>query len=229
MNSLVYFFVNVGCFLPVLLALDPVTPPVFLALGAVWLLVRRPDRWWALALALGGALVLAWWVFLTNALWTSGPHAVDRALLLALRAWALVGLGAAFALGIRPTALVNEAMQLAGLPVRWGFALLTAWNILPRILEEQKHLNAVHRVRLGGRPSPFLVQTVTLLARAIRTGERAALSMAARGLEAPGPRSWFRPVVWTGADTRWLAGGLGVVGAVWGGLVAFGWFRFGFY
>ena len=229
MNSLVFFFLNATCLVPVLVSLDAVTPVVFVAWASAFLLARRPDRWWSLGLALLGALVLGWWVFLTNVLWTTGPNPGERSLLLALRAWALIGVGAAFSLGIRPPVLLNEAMQLARLPVRWGFALLTALNTIPRILDEQKHLGAVHRVRLGGRSSPFLVQTVTLLARAIRTGERAALSMAARGIEASGPRTWYRPAGWTLADRLWLGTGLAATVGSWVALGVLGLFRFGFY
>lgn len=229
MKSLVYFFLNVVCFLPILMSLDPWTPPVFLGLAALLLLARRPDRWWALLAALTGALVLAWWVFLTNLLWTTAGHSPERSVFLAVRAWALTGTSACFALGIRAPDLLNEAMQLAGLPARVGFALSTALNVLPRLVEEQKHLGAVHRVRLGGRSSPVLVQAVTLLARAIRTGERAALSLAARGLENPGPRTWFRPVSWTAKDTFVATGGLGFCAAVFLTLAITGLFRFGFY
>ena len=94
---------------------------------------------------------------------------------------------------------------------------------------EQTHLQAVHRVRLGGKSSSLVVQSVTMLARAIRSGERAALSMGARGLENPGPRSWFRPVVWTRFDTVSLGAGLSVSVLTFVLLVAFHLFRFGFY
>jgi len=228
-NSLVYFALNVACFLPILVSLDLVTPPAFAALAGLVLVVRRPDRWWALLAAWAGALVLAWWVYLSNLLWTVGPDPGARALVLALRAWALTATSAAFALGIRSSELLNEAMQLARLPARVGFALFTALNVLPRMVAEQKHLDAVHRVRLGGRRSSLLVQGVTLLAGAIRTGERSAQSMAARGLEAPGPRTWFRPVAWTPADLVWLVGGILVAVGLFGALVATGLFRFGFY
>jgi len=229
MKALVYFLLNVCCLFPVLLSLDPFTPTVFLALASAFLLVQRPERWWALLAALAGALVLAWWVFLSNWLWTVGGNAVERSVYLAVRAWGLTGISVAFALGIRTSDLLNEAMQLAGLPARVGYALFTALNTLPRLREEQKHLGAVHRVRLGGRSSPFLIQAITLLARAIRSGERSAQSLAARGLENPFPRTWFRPVAWTRADA--LALGLGVVGAggLFAGLVTSRLFVFGFY
>ena len=229
MKALVYFFWNVLCLFPVLLSLDPWTPPVFLGLACLALLVQRPDRWWALLVALAAALVLAWWVYWTNVLWTVGGNAQERSVYLAFRAWALTGISAAFALGIRVSDLLNEAMQLAGLPARWGFAFFTALNILPRLIDEQRHLDAVHRVRRGGRSSSFLVQALTLLARAIRSGERSALSMAARGVENSTPRTWWRPVVWTVADRWQLAAGLVVAFTVLGVLVSSGLFVFGFY
>lgn len=229
MKSLVYFALNAACLFPVLLSLDPWTPVVYLALASVLLLVRRLDRWWALLAVLAGALVLAWWVFLTNVLWTAGGNAVERSVYLALRAWGLTGISAAFALGIRVNDLLNEAMQLTRLPARVGYALFTALNTLPRLQAEQKHLGAVHRVRLGGRSSSPLVQAITLLARAIRSGERSALSLAARGIENPGPRTWLRPVRWTVANRWWLAGGLLLLGGVWALLAATRTFVFGFY
>lgn len=229
MKALVFFFLNALCLFPVLLSLDPWTPPFFLALASALLLIQRPDRWWALLAALAGALVLAWWVYWTNVLWTVGGNAVERSIFLGVRAWALTGISAAFALGIRTNDLLNEAMQLAGLPPRVGFALYTALNILPRMLDEQKHVGAVHRVRLGGRPSSPLVQAVTLLARAIRSGERSALSLAARGLEGPGPRTWYRPVAWTSTDAWTLVVGSGVAVGLFVFLIATHRFVFGFY
>lgn len=229
MKALVSFFLNALCLFPVLLSLDPWTPPTFLALACVVLLFQRPDRWWALLAALAGALVLAWWVYWTNVLWTAGGHAVERSVYLAVRAWALTGISAAFALGVRVPALLNEAMQLAGLPARWGFALFTALNVLPRLMEEQRQLDAVHRVRLGGRSSGFVVQAVTLLARAIRSGERSALSLAARGLENPAPRTWWRPVAWTTADRLQMGLGLFLSLGLFTFLVVSGLFTFGFY
>ena len=229
MKSLVYFFLNAFCLFPVLLSLDPYTPPVFLALASLMLLLQRPERWWALLLALAGALVLAWWVYWTNVLWTVGGNAVERSVFLAFRAWALTGISAAFALGIRVPDLLNEAMQLAGLPARWGFSLYTALNILPRLVAEQRHLGAVHRVRKQGRSSSFFVQALTLLARAIRSGERSALSLAARGLENPNPRTWWRPVAWTSADRWQLMTGLILCLSVFTLLVSTGLFVFGFY
>lgn len=229
MNSLIYFVLNVVCFLPILASLDFVTPPAFAVLAGLVLMVQRPGRWWGLLAAWAGALVLAWWVYLSNLFWTVGDDPGTRALLLAVRAWSLTATSAAFALGIRASDLLNEAMQLARLPARVGFALFTALNVLPRMVADQKHLDAVHRVRLGGKRSSLLVQGVTLLAAAIRTGERAAQSMAARGIEDPVRRTWYRPVGWTRGDLGWLVGGILVAAALFATLVGFGWFRFGFY
>jgi len=228
-KALVFFGLNVLCLLPVLFSLDPWTPPVFLALAVVILLAVRPDRWAALAGVLVLSLVLAWWVFVTNLLWTVGGHAETRALLLGIRVWGLTGISAAFALGVRTSDLLNEAMQLLGLPPRIGFALFTALNTLPRLREEQRHLQAVHRVRLGGRSSSPFVQALTLLAGAIRSAERSALSLAARGLESSLPRTWYRPAAWTlGDGLQGLAGALAAVGLlVW--LLVSGLFAFGFY
>lgn len=228
MKALVYFFLNAVCLFPVLLSLDPWTPSGFLALAAALLLIQRPERWWMLLAALAGAVVLAWWVYLTNLLWTTGDGAAHRSLLLAVRAWALTGISASFALGIRTPDLLNEAMQLAGLPARVGYALFTALNTLPRMLEEQKHLRAVHRVRLG-RSSPPLVQAVTLLARAIRSAERSALSLASRGLESQTPRTWYRPVAWTSADLVHAAAGAALALGLFLFLILRGLFVFGFY
>jgi len=228
-KSLVFLAWNAACVFPVLLSLDPWTPVVYWALAALFLLLRRPDRVWTLGAALATVALLGWWVFLANLWWTVGVNPFDRAVFLGLRAAALAGISISFALGVHASELLNEAMQLLGLPARWGYALFAALNALPRLRDEQVHLQAVHRVRLGGKASPLVVQAVTMLARAIRSGERAALSMGARGLENPEPRSWFRPVVWTRADALSLGGGLLAAVLAFVFLVAFHLFRFGFY
>ncbi len=229
MKALTYFIINVCCVLPVLASLDLWTPPLFLALASLTLLLRRPDRALHLCAALLGALVLAFWVWLSNRLWTVGVDPAARALLLAVRAWALTGISASFALGIRPAPLLNEAMQITSLSPRVGFALYAALNTLPRMADEGKHLDAVHRVRLGGKRSPLLVRAIALLARAIRSGERSAQSLASRGLESPLKRSWYRPVAWEKTDTLQLLIGIGISGALFTFLIISGKFKFGFY
>lgn len=229
MKALTFFALNVSFVLPVLASLDLVTPPAFLALAAVALLIRRPKRAPHLAAALAAALVLAFWVWLSNRLWTVGDDPARRAFLLAVRSWALTGVSASFALGMRPAELLNEAMQIARLSPRVGFALYAALNTLPRLAEEGRQIDAVHRVRLGGRRSPVLARAVTLLARAVRSSERAAQSLAARGLESPEARSWYRPVAWGRRDAAQLAAGLAASGALLAALVALDAFRFGFY
>lgn len=229
MKSLTYFILNVCCVLPVLASLDFWTPPLFLSFAALTLLIRRSDRALHLFLALLGAVVLAFWVWLSNRIWTVGDDPASRALLLAVRAWALTGISASFALGIRPAELLNEAMQLASLSPRVGFALYAALNTLPRMADEGRHLDAVHRVRLGGKRSPLPVRAISLLARAIRSGERSAQSLASRGLECPLKRSWYRPVVWKKTDTLQLLFGTGAAIALLLYLIAQEKFKFGFY
>jgi energy-coupling factor transporter transmembrane protein EcfT len=228
-KTLVFFFLNAACFLPVLASLDLWTPPAFLALAAVLLFLRRPDRLPAFLAALAGALVLAFWVWLSNRLWTVGADPASRAVLLAVRSGALTGISASFVLGIRPAELLNEAMQITRLSPRVGFALYAALNTLPRLIDEGRHLDAVHRVRLAGKRSPLLVRAVALLARAIRSAERSSQSMASRGLETAQNRSWFRPVSWSTRDTSQLAFGLGVAVTLLAALIGAGRFRFGFY
>lgn len=229
MKTLTFFFLNAACVLPVLASLDRWTPPTFLAMAAVFLFLRRPDRLPTFFAVLAGALVVAFWVWLSNRLWTVGADPASRALLLAVRSWSLTGISASFVLGIRPAELLNEAMQIARLSPRVGFALYAALNTLPRLIEEGRHLDAAHRVRLGGKRSSLLVRTVALVARAIRSAERSAQSMASRGLETAQNRSWFRPVAWTRGDSAQLAAGLGAAGIVFAALIAAGRFRFGFY
>lgn len=229
MKSLAYLVLNAACLLPVLLSLDSATPLAFLALAALFLAARKPRRLLLFLAALGGAAVLAFWVWLSNRLWTPGPEASARALLLALRAFALTGISASFALGVEAASLLDEAMQLWRLPARSGYALFVAFNAVPRLAEEGRLLDAAHRVRLGGRRRPILSRATTLLARAIRQGERSALSLAARGLDGTGPRTWYRPAAWTLRDSLGLAAGLALAGTLLAALVATGSFRFGFY
>lgn len=241
--------------MPPLLALDPVTPLVFWAGSALLVLIWavRPRRLWAAAVA--GMALAAFWVFWSHLLYTrpqsgdpllfGGLHTtagtLERAALLALRSWATgcISLGMAFL--VKAEDLVGALMQQGRLPVRFGFALWTALAALPRLVDTQRLVRSVHRLRAaGGSRPPLLAGPVALLAGVLRHADRAAVSLTERGLERFNParqrpgeakpvRTWLKPRPWTRWDTALVtAAGLTVSG-LWLALAAAGLFRFGFY
>jgi len=237
--------VSVATLLPVMVCLDSSTPLAFLLFAGLQILVVSPAKIGSWVLVLLAAAVAAVWLFASNLLWTKGltghdsvvvlwwqgPRVVfDRALLLAIRVWAMVGISASFSFMIKPAQLISSLMQLWHMSPRLGFALQVAFNILPRLMYEQATVRRVHRLRTGSGRQQHLAQALALLASAIRMAERSALSMTVRGLDRPGlQRTWLYPMRWTATDSRLLAVwlGLAVVLMVW--LVASGSFHFGFY
>ncbi len=229
---------------PVMAALDIVTPLVFAGLATVYVFLwsRRPRFYWPVALALLG--FAAFWVFVANLLYTRDeggtrvwllyrefPAAnVERALILGIRSWSLSVISLASWMTIPPDELVDALMQQAGMPLRWGYALWTALNALPHFAEIERHTRTVQRYRSGRTRRAFWPAALAVMAAMVRYADRAALVMAERGLErARLPRSWYIPKPWRGTDTLAVLMFLILSGVTWWLLVHFGVFRFGLY
>lgn len=227
-----------------MLALDWVTPLVYAAWATmgVFLWSKRPRVYWLAALVLLG--FAAFWVFVSNLLYTQDtggervwvifrefPVAnVRRAFLLGIRSWSLSVISLASWMLIRPDELVDALMQQARFPLRWGYALWTALNALPHFAQMETSTRIVQRYRLGKSRRAFWPTILAVVAAMIRYADRAALVMAERGLERTYyPRSWYKPLPWRRRDTIFTLMFFAVSGMTLLLLIAYDLFDFGLY
>jgi energy-coupling factor transporter transmembrane protein EcfT len=127
---------------------------------------------------------------------------------LAARIIAIGVVGVVFAQTTDSTRLVDGLVQQAGVPERFGYGALAAYQAVPRFAEDLATLRQARRIRgLRGSWHPRLL--VSLLILAIRHGDRLALAMDARGFGGGRPRSRYRIARWT-----WLDGAVAGAGLV---------------
>jgi energy-coupling factor transport system permease protein len=127
---------------------------------------------------------------------------------LAARIGAIVSVGAVFSLTTEPTRLVDALVQQAGVPPRFAYGALAAYQAVPRFFEDLATIRAARRLRGVREWHPRLL--VNLLVRAIRHADQLALAMDARAFGS-GPRTTYRPIHWTSLDAAVAAGGLAVL------------------
>ncbi|HET9519985.1 MAG TPA: energy-coupling factor transporter transmembrane component T [Candidatus Limnocylindrales bacterium] len=129
---------------------------------------------------------------------------------LAARIIAIGVVGVVFAQTTDSTRLVDGLVQQAGVPERFGYGALAAYQAVPRFAEDLATLRQARRIRgLRGSWHPRLL--VSLLILAIRHGDRLALAMDARGFGEGGPRSRYRIASWTWLDVAVAGVGLAVL------------------
>jgi energy-coupling factor transport system permease protein len=125
-------------------------------------------------------------------------QAAATALALGLRVVAIASVGAVFALTTDSTRLVDALVQQAGVPERFAYGALAAYQAVPRFAEDLNTLRQSRRIRgLRGSWHPRLL--IGLLVLAIRHGDRLALAMDARAFGS-GVRTRYREVRWTVLD-----------------------------
>lgn len=198
------------------LTLHPL-PPLLLAVAAVTaglLLGAIPPR--NLAATLTPLWVAAITVGISNILFSAanadqtsatllaaGPlristEAAAGGVAIALRVVAIACVGGVFALTTDSTRLADALVQQAGVPARFAYGALAAYQAIPRFSEDLATLRQARRIRgLRGGWHPRLL--VGLLVLAIRHGDRLALSMDARAFGS-GPRTHYRPMPWRVSD-----------------------------
>ncbi|MGN6445879.1 energy-coupling factor transporter transmembrane component T family protein [Amnibacterium sp.] len=129
------------------------------------------------------------------------------------------------------TRLADALGQRLHLPDRFVLAGLAGVRLFEVLGDDWRTIALARRARgVGdrGRIRRLPGQTFALLVVAIRRAVARATGMEARGLGAPGPRTWSRPSTFGGADLVALLAGLAVAGgAVAVGLAA-GTYRFVF-
>ncbi len=203
-------------------------PPLFIAavaLVAAVVLGRVPVA------ALVRSLALLWFAALSVAVFNTLFHASNGNLVLpeiarlgpfritelalrdgiglAGRVLAIAAVGVTFARTTDPTRLVDALVQQAGVPERFAYGALAAYQAIPRFAEDLATLRQARRIR-GLRTSWHPRILVGLLVLAIRHADRLALAMDARGFGA-GPRSRYRLVSWGWIDFALVLSGVAVV------------------
>jgi energy-coupling factor transporter transmembrane protein EcfT len=124
--------------------------------------------------------------------------AVVIGIALGLRVVAIAAVGAVFALTTDSTRLVDSLVQQAGVPERFAYGALAAYQAVPGLSDDLTTLRQARRIR-GLRVAWHPSLLVGLLVLAIRHGDRMALAMDARAFGS-GPRSRYREVRWGPLD-----------------------------
>lgn len=115
--------------------------------------------------------------------------------------------------GLDATRLADALAQQLRLPARFVLAALAAVRLVEVLAEDRRTIALARRARgVGddGRLLRLAGQVFALLVVALRRASTLATTMEARGLGAPGPRTWTRPATFTRIDGIVLAAGLGV-------------------
>lgn len=225
-----------------IVALDPITPTLFLLVGLVALFplgrVRPRD-----VLVFGSPiLVFALSTGFVNLLtrpggvpvevgpFTFGSEGLLIGLSLALRTLAIGAVGMAFVLTTDPGRLLTSLMLQARLSPRFAFGVLAAYRFLPVLGAEYGTLRLAHRMR-GEPPARFgwlrdlRRAALPMLVSTVRRAERTGIALEARGLGAWKHRTTWKPTTVDAWDWVMLVGavvlaiGIPLLG------VAGGWFR----
>lgn len=245
-NPLALFLAQLFLMLPVLFAMDKLTPLLYLALGAVNLFAvaeLSPRRFIRLVLPLS---TLSFGLFFMNLCFpAAGVNGLDRAVSVFLRSFTLISLSSGYILAVSPYDIIRALMQNWHLDYRLGFSLFAGWNTIPLLKRDIEIAQMAQDIRSagvrgtlirqaggetghrGGKRRPSITRLpVTILSGAILHGERISLSMAGRGLEEAKERTFIRRIYWTGWDSLYCAiMGLGAL-LLWGVLIQRGIFIF---
>ncbi|TCW60393.1 energy-coupling factor transporter transmembrane component T [Treponema sp. J25] len=231
-NPLALLLGHLALMVPVFLAIDWYTPPLYMLIG--YLVIR-----WSTGLSLKKLLrivaplsFLSVGLFLMNVLFPAeGVNGLHRGIAVFLRSLSLITLSSSYILAVHPYDLIRSLMQQWHLSYRWGYALFAGWNSIPLIRRDLELIQKAQDIRLAGQPARHRRQRllrvpITLLSGVILHGERLSLSMAARGLENCQKRTFIREIPWTGRDWLYIilmgAGSFGL----WYILIRSGLFRF---
>ncbi|WP_345713728.1 CbiQ family ECF transporter T component, partial [Kineococcus glutinatus] len=160
------------------------------------------------------AVSVGWSTWLLGA---GGPDRSEVAVTAALRVLVLVVPGALLLGWVDPSRLGDALAQRLRLPARPVVAATAALQRLEQLHEAWDALARARRARgLGPGRSPVqrarfaAAMTFGVLVVALRSAERAAAAMDARGFAGCGRRTWAEPAPWTRADSALLVVGAAV-------------------
>jgi energy-coupling factor transport system permease protein len=229
-NPLALLVAQVSLMVPVLLAIDPYTPLLFFAVGLVNAVVVGKLRLGKLLKILVPLSTVSLSLFFMNLLFPAqGINGLARGIAVFLRSFSLITLSTAYITMVSPYDVIRALMQNWNLPYRIGYALFAGWNTIPLIrrdIELIQKAQAIRKAGSVGRKIPLSRLPITLLAGVILHGERLSLSMAARGLDTCGKRSFIVLVPWKRSDTVYDALMILVAAFLWITLIHFQVFTF---
>jgi energy-coupling factor transport system permease protein len=105
----------------------------------------------------------------------------DMSLYLTIRSGVLSLISFSFLTAIRYDQLIYSLIQNLGFPVRWGYALLVAFNSVSKLREEFIRIQQAALLRFSRKPL-FYFYIIPLLVSATRYSQQAAMSIQTRGL-----------------------------------------------
>jgi energy-coupling factor transport system permease protein len=131
--------------------------------------------------------------------WTVTEEGIRLGLGVGLRLTAVLSGSLLYIATTDPSDFAMSLIQNLHLPYRFAYGLLISYRFLPTMRKEAETLRLAHRVRGRGQPRTLAdrfggvaVLGLPLLAAAIRTSERTALAMDARGFGNTPTRTYFR-------------------------------------
>jgi len=210
-NPLALFLVQLFLMIPVLFAMDKLTPLCYLTLGLINLFFvagLELVRFIRLVLPLS---TLSWGLFFMNLFFPAkGVNGLDRAISVFLRSFTLISLSSGYILSVNPYDIIRALMQNWHLNYRLGFSLFAGWNTIPLLKRDIAIAQKAQEIRLAGRKKTarrsMTRLPITILSGAIMHGERLSLSMAGRGLEEAKERTFIHRIWWTKKDTLYCIG-----------------------
>mgnify|MGYP000884888907 CR=1 FL=1 len=229
-NPLAVLFVTFCLLCPVLLSSDYVTPLAYLVLGILNLVFLGNVDFRSYLKTLSVLSLVSVGLFALNVLAPAeGSNGLVRGGAVFLRSVSLISLSVGYIFAVNPYDLTRALMVRFRLEPRTGFALFAGWNTIPLLRRDLAIIDTAQALRFGDRKRKIQdrARTATaLLAGAVRHGERVALSMAARGIEGPGPRTFLKDSPWTLADSLYCAAGFLVSVITAWGIISRGFFVF---
>lgn len=210
-NPLALFLAQLFLMVPVLFAMDKITPLCYLTLGFINLFFvagLELVRFIRLVIPLS---TLSLGLFFMNLFFPAqGVNGLDRAISVFLRSFTLISLSSGYILSVSPYDIIRALMQNWNLNYRLGFSLFAGWNTIPLLKRDIEIAQKAQEIRMAGRkqkPRASLTRLpITILSGAILHGERLSLSMAGRGLEDARERTFIHRILWTRKDTLYCIG-----------------------
>ena len=187
---------------PVLLFLMLMVPFILFGMGFVTTnLLFRQDSDFAMHIAGGD----------------NGGEALSAGLTLSLRALAIGTISILFALSVDAGAFVRALIAYLRFPVRLGYALFVAMQLVPDLMAEAAQMRMARAMRAGRPvrrfpgPREMAALAVPLLAFAVRRAGRSAIAMEARGFGATPARTMVGVPGFSRADPAFVIAGSAVL------------------